>query len=102
QQARREAAAMGHGGMTLSDSLPEAEQNVMSGDRTGRRFVDHLLQLVVDDVVGDRLQIGNDEAEEAIVFEDAAEFGQRLRHLMQIEMLDAMGGPDRIGESTRN
>ena len=95
---------MRHVGMAQRQVVAKAEDHVVRGDRPGGRLIDNIEQAIVDQIAGDRLQIGHDQTEEPVIDEDAVDLSQRLPDLVKIKMLDAMGRPhgiDRAGLDRR-
>jgi hypothetical protein len=100
QHAGGEAAIMRHRRMARRQVGAIAEQHVMRGHRPGRRLIHRVEQTVGFKITGDRLQIGHDDAQKPVIGEDAARLLERFRHLVKIEMLDAMGRPHGVGRAS--
>ena len=98
----REAAAVRHEQVAAHHRGAVPIEDVERRDRTRRRDIGRLGQLVLRHQRRDRLQVRAGDDGIAVVAQHAAELGQRERHLVRIEMLDVVAREHRIDRRRRH
>jgi len=68
----------------------EPEEDVVGGHRSGRRFINHLMEPVVDDVLADCQEVGDDHTEEPVIGKDPVGLRDRLADLVEKKVLETM------------
>jgi hypothetical protein len=81
---------MGHEKIALGKLWPVAIEDIKRRDRTRRRRVGRLGELILGNECTDRLQIRTRYHGKAIVLEDSTKLSQRRWYLVRVEVLDVV------------
>ena len=87
---------MRHAGAALRQIGAEPEEHVVRDHRPGRRLINHLMQSIAGDVLGDYLEIGDDHTEKPVIGQDPVDLRDRLADLEKIQVFNTMRYPDRV------